>query len=281
MPYKWSVLSGALPGGLTIGNDGSVSGTPTTAGTFSFTIQVTDATSSTASLPAASMAIAPAVTLGLIASCAQYCRVELGCDSSCGAFGQVGGGAGPYNYSFGGGQLPAGTSLNGLTLKGTFKGQSGWVQFTVQVTDAFGGTAAVSPKFWMYDHIAWSGTYPCFGSYPTACSVQIPFTGGVPGGQPQLTLASVGAYCPPNYPVCPPPPANAPNGITNMTTVVGPNGGGTVTFTVAADCGGGLGGCPNGYNGAIGLVLVDQAVCGSNMRCQTGAATVDVHMVGG
>ena len=30
-PYKYAVESGALPGGLTIGPDGSISGTPTAA----------------------------------------------------------------------------------------------------------------------------------------------------------------------------------------------------------------------------------------------------------
>lgn len=265
---------------MTLGNDGSVSGTPASAGNFSFTIQVKDAGDSTASVPG-TLTIAPPLTSGLIAACAQYCNVELGCDSTCGAFGQQNGGSGPFTYALVGGQLPSGTSLNGLSLKGTFTGQPGWLQFTVQITDALGGTAAISPKFWMYQHIAWSGTYHCNGNYLTACQVQLPYFGGVPGGQPKLTLGSVGAYCPPNFSVCPPAPANTPNGITTMATVVGPNGGGTVTFTVAADCGGGPGGCPNGYYGAIGLVLVDQAVCGANLRCQTGTATVDVYMQAG
>jgi putative Ig domain-containing protein len=88
-------MPGALPGGLTLGPDGSVSGTPSSAGNFSFTIQVADAGDSTASIPGI-IGIAPALTAGLISSCAQYCNVELGCVSVCGAFGQQSGGAGPY-----------------------------------------------------------------------------------------------------------------------------------------------------------------------------------------
>ena len=43
-PYAFSVSAGALPPGLTLdGANGSISGTPTTAGTFTPTIQVTDA----------------------------------------------------------------------------------------------------------------------------------------------------------------------------------------------------------------------------------------------
>src|SRR6266581_4490042 len=42
-PYAWSVNSGALPGGLTLSTAGTLSGTPTAAGGFSFSVQVSDA----------------------------------------------------------------------------------------------------------------------------------------------------------------------------------------------------------------------------------------------
>jgi hypothetical protein len=45
----WSVTSGALPGGLTLApSTGVISGTPTTAGTFNFTVKVTDSNNATA-----------------------------------------------------------------------------------------------------------------------------------------------------------------------------------------------------------------------------------------
>ena len=40
--YTWSVEDGALPAGLTLAANGAISGTPTTLGTATFTIQVTD-----------------------------------------------------------------------------------------------------------------------------------------------------------------------------------------------------------------------------------------------
>ena len=46
-PYTWSIVSGALPPGLTLNpTTGAISGTPNTTGNFSFTAQVSDAASS-------------------------------------------------------------------------------------------------------------------------------------------------------------------------------------------------------------------------------------------
>lgn len=42
-PYSWSVVSGALPKGLSLASDGALTGTPKTPGTYSFTVQVADA----------------------------------------------------------------------------------------------------------------------------------------------------------------------------------------------------------------------------------------------
>jgi len=45
-PYTWSISAGSLPAGLTLnGSTGDISGAPTTAGTSTFTVMVTDANS--------------------------------------------------------------------------------------------------------------------------------------------------------------------------------------------------------------------------------------------
>src|SRR5438876_8259815 len=48
-PYSWSVSSGTLPTGLILSSSGTLSGTPTVAGAFPFTVAVKDAASGSAS----------------------------------------------------------------------------------------------------------------------------------------------------------------------------------------------------------------------------------------
>lgn len=60
-PYTWTVSAGALPGGLSLNADGTISGTPNTRGAVSVTFSVTDAASATTSaslsMPVTSTAI--------------------------------------------------------------------------------------------------------------------------------------------------------------------------------------------------------------------------------
>jgi hypothetical protein len=49
MPYTWTISAGSLPPGLTLNSaTGQISGTPTTLGTFIFTVLLTDAMGATA-----------------------------------------------------------------------------------------------------------------------------------------------------------------------------------------------------------------------------------------
>ena len=50
-PYSWAVTSGETPPGVSLSAGGALTGTPTTAGTYSFTAEVTDGASSKASAP--------------------------------------------------------------------------------------------------------------------------------------------------------------------------------------------------------------------------------------
>lgn len=260
-PYAWSVSSGALPGGLTIGADGSVAGNPTSSGTFSFTIQVADAGHGTASLPGV-ISIVPALSAGLIPACAQYCRVELGCVSVCGAFGQLSGGDGQYSYQLTQGPLPAGTSLSGLSLAGTFKGSSGYLKFTVQVTDGFGASATIAPTFWMYDHIA-VASGSCIGNYVVGCSVNLPVSGGVPGSAQSVTLLSVATD--PKQGCWPPNPTGPPPGYGLSVS------GGSVSVSIPKQI-------INGYGAIWTIAVHDQTYCAQSAYCTSPPATVVIEV---
>jgi hypothetical protein len=57
-PFTWTLAGGVLPPGLTLFPNGQIYGTPTSAGTFTFTVKVTDANGQTATQPF-SMTISP------------------------------------------------------------------------------------------------------------------------------------------------------------------------------------------------------------------------------
>jgi large repetitive protein len=270
-PYMWSVVAGALPAGLSIGSDGIVSGTPTSAGTFTFTIQAADAGNSTATIPG-SVPIAAALAASRIPACATQCSVELGCVSVCGTFGSQSGGVGPYSYALTSGQLPAGTSLSGLSLTGTFVGLSGYLNFTVQVTDSFGATASIAVMFWMYQHISLAGG-SCYSSFyrTTPCRATLPFSGGVPGGPPTVSVISASAQ------LC---TLGVTGGPTCGSSSSPPPGfgatvsGGTVAIVVPATQ------TYFTYDGTVTLMLTDQSLCASGTDCST-TATVAIRIQAG
>lgn len=71
-PYSFSITSGSLPPGLSLTNgqsSGQISGTPTTSGTFAFSITMTDAeTPPQSTVAQAQIVIAPSTVAGLILS---------------------------------------------------------------------------------------------------------------------------------------------------------------------------------------------------------------------
>ncbi len=136
-PYSWSISAGALPGGLTLATaSGTISGTPTTAGTFSFTVKVTDSTAPTAQTATKSFSITVA---------AAVTPVQITTNSI--PSGQVGtayttilaasGGTTPYSWSISSGTLPAGLTM--AAASGTISGTpttAGTFSFAVKVTDS-------------------------------------------------------------------------------------------------------------------------------------------------
>ncbi|WP_432906292.1 fibronectin type III domain-containing protein [Micromonospora matsumotoense] len=136
-PFTWAVSAGTLPPGLTLNpTTGLLSGTPTTAGSFPFTIRVTDASSLTAT-QAVTIAIATAPTLtfpppppGKAYDAYSYQLT-------------VTGGTGPFTWAVSAGTLPPGLTLNPTTglLSGT-PTTAGSFPSTIRVTDAFAQTTS-------------------------------------------------------------------------------------------------------------------------------------------
>ena len=129
-PYAWSLASGSLPAGLGLASGGTISGTPSSAGTSSFTVRVTggDGLSSTrpVSIQVSPASEAPTITTGSLPSG----TVGQGYNQTL----QATGGIQPYAWSMASGSLPSGLSLSsGGTISGN-PSNSGTSSFTVRVT---------------------------------------------------------------------------------------------------------------------------------------------------
>ncbi|MBI1763989.1 MAG: putative Ig domain-containing protein [Acidobacteria bacterium] len=137
----WSVSAGALPNGLTLNAaTGVLAGTPTTGGSFTFTVKVTDAngcmgTRQYTVIVCGNIVISPAtLLLGRVGTAYNQPLTQTG-------------GVGTITWSVSAGTLPNGLTLNATTgvLTGT-PTTGGSFTFTVKVTDVNGcmGTRAYS-----------------------------------------------------------------------------------------------------------------------------------------
>jgi hypothetical protein len=134
-PYTWSIVSGSLPNGLSLGAaTGIISGTPATAGSSSFMIKVEDSTSTAKKSATKNFTIDIAAAGTLQITTASLLDGANGVAYN--ATVQAVGGTAPYTWSLSAGNLPAGVTLNGTTgeISGT-PTDKGIFDVTVQVTD--------------------------------------------------------------------------------------------------------------------------------------------------
>jgi hypothetical protein len=138
-PYSnWSLFSGSLPPGLSLNaSTGVISGTPTSSGTFSFSVTVKDSAGSTS--PAQSLSITIAAALTVVTTSLPNGVAGTAYSQTLTATG----GTPPYvTWSLSSGSLPPGLSLNASSgvISGT-PTTSGTFSFAVTVRDSAGSTS--------------------------------------------------------------------------------------------------------------------------------------------
>nr|WP_184442037.1 putative Ig domain-containing protein [Xanthomonas cannabis] len=139
-PYSYALTAGALPAGVVLdAATGGLSGTPTVAGTFNFTLTASDSTPS----PAAQASRSYALSIGAATLVIGQGTLPPAVNGT--AYSQtltVSGGVAPYRFSVTSGTLPAGLTLAADgTLSGTPSAE-GVSNFTITVTDASAASAA-------------------------------------------------------------------------------------------------------------------------------------------
>jgi large repetitive protein len=181
-PYTWSITSGALPPGLGILNNTTIGGTPTTAGTYAFTLNVLDSQGHGAftqtSITIAAGTGGPVITTTTLPSGAVNVayNTQLACLNCTG-----------YTWSLSSGILPLGLSLSAggaITGTPTSAGTSSFqvtVSAPTQTFSAGGGASAASQGYSLTINASTLGiaqtTIP-FGFTATPYSTTLTPTGG-------------------------------------------------------------------------------------------------------
>jgi len=198
-PYTFAVVIGSLPPGLTLAPGGALTGTPTTAGTYPFTVAATDAASCsgvrsysmTINGPCPPISLSPPTLPGGIIGT---------------PYGQplsASGGTAPYTFAVTSGALPGGLALSPAGVVSGTCTALGAFGFDITATDANGCTGTQSyavsvtcPALLVFPTVFLAGTVGApFGATCVGSGGVAPYTFAVTSGvlPPGLTLASGGA----------------------------------------------------------------------------------------
>lgn len=218
-PITWSVTSGALPTGIALAANGALSGTPSAAGTFNFTVQAADSSSpQLTATKALSITVIPAlsITTSALANGITSTSYSATLAST--------GGSGAMTWSVTVGSLPAGLSLNAST--GAITGSptaAGTSSFTVQAADSGTPQQKVTKalSITVIQQLIVSTSSLPTGSVTSLYSATLSSSGGVPAVTWSVSVGSLPAGLSLNA---------ATGAITGTPT--GPSG--TANFTVQA-----------------------------------------------
>ena len=261
-PYTWAVSAGTLPAGLALTSSGTISGKGTKAGTFGFTVKVTDSGGTTADAKAS---IKMYGALSVTPRCATVCHVGIQC-TTCGSFGSLAGGLGPYRYTLTAGAVPTGMTWSALALGGPFPNSrtTSW-SMTVQVADQFGASKSVVAKWLTFKPIAYVGTSPYAGCYSPGSGVcfnntDLQYTLGNPSDKVTVKVVKA-CYWPSSSELCTTNPKLFPTYLPPNWAATAKGGVVTVSMNCATSC--------SNWYGDVYIVLVDRGVCVAPSHAQS------------
>ena len=137
--FTWIVESGALPPGLSLAQAGSISGTPSTAGSFNFVVKVTDANANSATR-ALTLVVRSTAPLTITISQLPRGSVSTPYSQNLGASG----GQTPYTWSIQSGNLPDGLTLNQTGIISGTPERAVTTSFVLRLTDAVNTTVTAT-----------------------------------------------------------------------------------------------------------------------------------------
>jgi uncharacterized protein (TIGR03437 family) len=138
-PYTFTISGGALPNGLTLLANGTLSGTPSLNGSFSFTVRVTDSLGAVATATY-NLSVGATSVLTIVTSTMPDAQLNVPYSVAL----NVVGGVSPYQFSIIGGGLPPGLSLTSTGLISGTATVGGAYNFLVRVVDGFGAATQQS-----------------------------------------------------------------------------------------------------------------------------------------
>lgn len=139
-PFTWSIKDGSLPGGLSLSPGGVLTGTPTTPGTYNFTVRVTNPSPTGASAPV-TLTVLPAPP---VINAFTLASAQVGVAYS---YTFTASGSPPITWSLASGSLPAGMTLSsGGLLSGT-PTAAGTTSFTIRASNASTTSATAVVNF--------------------------------------------------------------------------------------------------------------------------------------